>query len=285
MNKKAFHLPIAVLLLSIVSGFVAWNSDSPAKTKWIQLFNGKDIKDWSVKIRTHDLDDNFANTFRVEDGLMKVRYDGYTAFDRQYGHIFYKKPFSYYLLQVEYRFVGEQCPGGEGWALRNSGAMLHSQDPKTILKDQDFPISIEAQFLGGNGKDPRTTCNLCTPGTNVVLADTLFTPHCINSKSQTYHGEQWVTANFIVLGDEEVHHLVGTDTVFSYFKPQIGGGNVSPVDPAVKIDGMLLKEGYISLQSESHPIDFRKVALVDLSKIKDDPKKLKSTVQQALIGN
>ncbi|GAB3218434.1 DUF1080 domain-containing protein [Algoriphagus aestuariicola] len=285
MNRKGFYIPVATLLLLTVFGFTAWKSDQPAKTKWIQLFNGKDIKDWSVKIRTHDLDDNFANTFRVEDGLMKVRYDGYTAFDRQYGHIFYKKPFSYYLLQVEYRFVGEQCPGGEGWALRNSGAMLHSQDPKTMLKDQDFPISIEAQFLGGNGKDPRTTCNLCTPGTNVVLADTLFTPHCINSKSQTYHGEQWVTANFIVLGDEEVHHMVGTDTVFSYFKPQIGGGNVSPVDPAVKIDGMLLKEGYISLQSESHPIDFRKVALVDLSKIKDDPKKLKSTVQQALTGN
>jgi hypothetical protein len=116
----------------------------------------------------------------------------------------------------------------------------------------------------------------------VVLADTLFTPHCINSKSQTYHGDQWVTANFIVMGDEEVHHLVGADTVFSYFKPQIGGGNVSPVDPAVKIDGMLLKSGYISLQSESHPIDFRRVAVVDLSGIKDDPKKLKEVVNQAL---
>lgn len=285
MNKKTFYLPLAALLLLTAFGFTAWKADEPAKTKWIQLFNGKDLKDWSVKIRTHELNDNFANTFRVADGMMQVRYDGYTAFDRQYGHIFYKRPFSYYLLQVEYRFVGEQCPGGEGWALRNSGAMLHSQDPKTMLKDQDFPISIEAQFLGGNGKDPRTTCNLCTPGTNVVMADTLFTPHCISSKSQTYHGDQWVTANFIVLGDEEVHHLVGTDTVFSYFKPQIGGGNVNPVDPAIKIDGKLLKEGYISLQSESHPIDFRKVAVVDLTGIKSDPKKLKETVSQALTEN
>ena len=151
-----------------------------------------------------------------------------------------------------------------------------------MLKDQDFPISIEGQFLGGNGKDPRSTCNLCTPGTNVVMADTLFTPHCINAKSQTYHGDQWVQANFIVLGDEQVHHLVGRDTVISYFKPQIGGGNVNPVDPAVKIDGKLLKEGYISLQSESHPIDFRRVAIIDLSEIKDDSKKLQETVNQAL---
>lgn len=283
MKKSALFLPLTLLLLAGIFGFNAIHSGK--KVKWEELFNGKDLKDWTVKIRTHEVGENFANTFRVSDGMIQVRYDGYTQFDRQYGHIFYKKPFSYYLLRVEYRFVGEQCPGGEGWALRNSGAMLHSQDPNTMLKDQDFPISIEAQFLGGNGKDPRTTCNLCTPGTNVVLADSLFTPHCINSKSLTYHGDQWVTANFIVMGDEEVHHLVGADTVFSYFKPQIGGGNVSPVDPAVKIDGMLLKSGYISLQSESHPIDFRRVAVVDLSKVKDDPKKLRETVNRALAEN
>lgn len=283
MKKSVLYLPLTLILLAGIFGFNAIHSAK--KVKWEELFNGKDLKDWTVKIRTHEVGENFANTFRVSEGMMQVRYDGYTQFDQQYGHIFYKKPFSYYLLRVEYRFVGEQCPGGEGWALRNSGAMLHSQDPNTMLKDQDFPISIEAQFLGGNGKDPRTTCNLCTPGTNVVLADTLFTPHCINSKSKTYHGDQWVTANFIVMGDEEVHHLVGADTVFSYYKPQIGGGNVSPVDPAVKIDGMLLKSGYISLQSESHPIDFRRVAVVDLSKVKDNPKKLQETVNQALANN
>lgn len=247
-------------------------------SEWKELFNGKDLKDWTIKIRTHDLGDNFGNTFRVEDGMMKVRYDDYDTFNQQYGHIYYNEPYGYYLLQVQYRFVGEQATGGEGWALRNSGAMLHCQDPKTILKDQDFPISVEAQFLGGNGTNPRTTCNLCTPGTNVVLADTLFTPHCLNSSSKTYHGEQWVTANFIVLGDSEVHHLVGTDTVVSYFKPQIGGGNVNPVDPAVKIDGMLLRSGYIALQSESHPIDFRKVSLVDLTPFIGNPAKLKEVV-------
>lgn len=270
--------------LIVLGGIILlWKCASVEKeVQWQELFNGKDLKDWTVKIRTHEVGENFANTFLVENGMMQVRYDGYDQFDQQYGHIFYNKPFSYYLLQVEYRFVGEQCPGGEGWALRNSGAMLHSQDPKTMLKDQDFPISIEGQLLGGNGTDPRSTCNLCTPGTNVVMADTLFTPHCINSSSQTYHGDQWVQANFIVLGDEEVHHLVGADTVISYFKPQIGGGNVNPVDPAVKIDGKLLKEGYISLQSESHPIDFRRVAILDLTEIKDDSEKLKATVIRAL---
>ncbi|MDX5338160.1 MAG: DUF1080 domain-containing protein [Cyclobacteriaceae bacterium] len=271
---------IFLLLVALAFGFGLHGQIS--EPQWIPLFNGKDLNDWTVKISTHEVGVNFANTFRVEDGLLKVRYDGYTNFDRQYGHLFFNTPYSFYLLTVEYRFVGEQCPGGEGWALRNSGAMLHSQDPKTMLKDQDFPISIEAQFLGGIGTDKRSTCNLCTPGTNVVMGDSLFTPHCINSKSETYHGEQWVKANFIVLGDREVHHLVDRDTVISYYKPQMGGGNVSPVDPAVKIDGQLISSGYISLQSESHPIDFRKVALVDLSSVKDDRKKLEELVQKAL---
>lgn len=272
------------LSLIILGLFVLACSQNKEKSEieWRDLFNGKDLQDWHIKIRKHDLDENFANTFRVEEGLLSVRYDDYEAFDQQYGHIFYKEPFSYYLLQVEYRFVGEQAPGGEGWAWRNSGAMLHSQDPKTMLKDQDFPISIEGQFLGGNGKDERTTCNLCTPGTNVVLADTLFTPHCINSNSKTFHGDQWVQANFIVLGGEEVHHLVERDTVFSYFQPQIGGGMVNPVDSLVKKDGTLLESGYIALQSESHPIDFRRVALIDLSSYRNDREKMSELVHQAL---
>lgn len=281
MKKSLILIVACFAAIGFSFQFAAENAKNP---DWKTLFNGKDLKDWNVKISKHDLNDNFANTFRVEDGLMKVRYDGYDQFDKQYGHIFYKKPYSYYLLQVEYRFVGEQANGGEGWATRNSGAMLHCQDPKTMLKDQDFPISIEAQFLGGNGKDPRSTCNLCTPGTNVVMDGELVTRHCINSTSQTYHGDQWVTANFIVMGDGQVHHMVGTDTVISYSQPQIGGGNVSPVDPDVKQDGKLLEGGYISLQSESHPIDFRTVRIIDLSSIKDDQEKLQEIVHEKLSG-
>lgn len=279
--NRIFILLLAGIGLCLFSCENQQNNTSDAP-EWIQLFNGNNLEDWKVKIRNHDLGYNYGNTFRVEDGLMKVRYDEYSDFDQQYGHIFYKEPFSYYLLQLEYRFVGEQAPGGEGWAWRNSGAMLHGQAPETMLKDQDFPISIEAQLLGGNGSEERSTCNLCTPGTEVYLADTLFTPHCINSNSKTFHGDQWVTVNFLVLGGEAVHHLVEADTVFSYYKPQIGGGMVNPVDETVKIDGKSLAQGYISLQSESHPIDFRKVALLDLSQVKDQPLEMKKWIDQAL---
>ncbi|NGM67134.1 DUF1080 domain-containing protein [Sphingobacterium sp. SGR-19] len=248
----------------------------------IQLFNGKDINDWTPKIRLHEVGENYANTFRVEDGLLKVRYDGYDDFNKQYGHLAYNKPYGYYLLRVEYRFVDEQVKGGEGWAWRNSGAMLHGQDPNTMLKEQDFPISVEGQFLGGDGKTERTTSNLCTPGTNVVINDELYTPHCISSSSRTYHGDEWVTADFLVLGDSLIQHILEGEVVMEYNKPQIGGGNVEHYDAAQKTDSKLLDKGFIYLQSESHPIDFRKVELYDLAPYKDNKAKLDEIIQKLL---
>lgn len=255
------QLPFLLLLLTTL-GFA---QTAPSSGKWIQLFNGKDLKDWSVKITGHDLNDNYGNTFRVENGLLKVAYDKYTTFGGKFGHIFYKDKFSRYIIAVEYRFTGAQAPDGPGWALRNSGIMVHSQDPKTMGKDQDFPISIEVQLLGGDGTHPRTTANLCTPGTNVVMNGQLFTRHCLNSSSDTFHGDQWVRVEAHVLGSDSIEHFVNGKSVLKYDKPQIGGGTVSNYDPAVKRDGMLLSEGWISLQSESHPVEFRKVELMPLA--------------------
>ena len=250
--------------------------------KWQQLFNGKDLKDWQVKITGHELGENYGNTFRVQNNYLQVRYDQYQSFDEQYGHIFYKQPFSYYLLAMEYRFTGEQVKGGPGWALRNSGAMIHGQVPATMGKNQDFPISIEVQLLGGNGKEDRHTANLCTPGTNVVIKDKLVTNHCINSDSKTFHGEQWVRVEVLVLGDSVIQHFVNGEPVLQYEKPQIGGGNVIHFNPDQKQDGKLLKGGYISLQSESHPVEFRKVELVNLEKYAGKPADLKQVVKQLL---
>lgn len=250
------------------------------KDQWIQLFNGKNLEGWDLKIRGYNLNHNYKNTFRVEDGMMKVSYNQYEKFDDKFGHIFYKEKFSAYLLAVEYRFTGDQVEGGAGWAYRNSGAMLHAQSAASMGKDQDFPISIEVQFLGGNGKDHRSTSNLCTPGTHVVMDGELFTPHCTNSTSKTYHNDQWVRAEVLVLGDSVINHILEGDTVLTYEKPHIGGGNVSDYNPDVKKDGKPLKEGYIALQSESHPIEFRKVELFNLEGYMDEPEKLKNVLQQ-----
>lgn len=264
------------VLLTLFS--CAVNKQTTAQ-QWIQLFNGKNLSDWVIKIKDHPLNDNYGNTFRVEDGLLKVRYDAYDSFKQQYGHIYYKKPFSYYLLVVEYRFVGDQAKGGEDWAYRNSGAMLHCQPPQTIPLDQDFPISLEMQLLGGNGKDPRPTGNLCTPGTNVVLNGNLYTTHCANSTSKTYHGDQWVRAEALVLGDSLIRHIVEGDTVITYQQPQYDGRD-KWVQKAGYKDGGLISSGYISLQSESHPVEFRKAMLFDLEPYKNDPDKLQQVLKE-----
>ncbi len=237
----------------------------PQRREWQQLFNGKDLQGWDVKIRGYGVNDNFGDTFRVENGMLKVGYEKYDKYNERFGHIFYREKFSHYIIAVEYRFVGDQCPGGPNWATRNSGIMLHCQSAQSMGKDQDFPISIEVQLLGGLGKGPRTTANLCTPGTNVEMNHKLVTTHCINSSSKTYDGEQWVRVEVEVRRDEQIKHYIEGQTVLSYEKPQIGGGNVSGHDEKLKIDGTPLKEGYISLQSESHPIEFRKVELLNLS--------------------
>jgi hypothetical protein len=248
------------------AGTGAKHSNDPDEREWIQLFNGRDLTGWTPKFAKHALGENLFDTVRVENGMLEIRYDKWTTrFDGEFGHVFYKDPFSYYLLAAEYRFVGDQVPGGPAWAQRNNGLMLHSPAPTTMLKDQDFPISIEVQLLGGLGDGkPRSTANLCTPGTNVVMNGTLRTEHCINSSSKTYDGDQWVRVEVLVHGDELVRHVVEGQTVLEYSKPQIGGGAVSPVDPAIKIDGTPLTGGYISIQAETAPTDFRKIELLNL---------------------
>lgn len=254
-----------VIFFSILLAVISCTPGSKKeKEEWIQLFNGKNLDGWIIKIKGHPAGENYKNTFRVEEGIMKIRYDQYENFEASYGHIYYNKPFSNYKIRVEYRFTGEQCPGGPSWAFRNNGIMFHCQPPESITLDQDFPVSIEAQLLGGDGVSERPTMNVCTPGTNIVIDGKLITQHCTNSKSKTYHGDDWVTAELVVYADSIIHHIVNGDTVLTYSKPQIGGSN-KPENYHVP-DGTPLRDGYIALQAESHPTEFRKVELLDLSK-------------------
>jgi hypothetical protein len=255
-----------VFLLTLLFGISAHvhAADAQENGKWIQLFNGKNLDGWTPKIRYHELGDNHGDTFRVEDGVLKVGYAAYDEFNQTFGHLFYKDKFSHYRIRCEYRFVGDQCKGGPGWALRNSGIMIHGEDPRTMAKDQDFPVSIEVQLLGGDGERKRTTANLCTPGTNVVKDGKLFKPHCTNSSSETYHGEQWVTVEVEVRGNDTIKHIIDGNVVLEYSKSQLDERDKHAKELAAKAGTIQLNEGTISLQSESHPVEFRKVELMVL---------------------
>ncbi len=174
---------------------------------------------------------------------------------------FIKPPFSSYKLKLQYRFVGNQINGGASWAEKNSGVMIHSQSPKSMGIDQDFPVSIEVQLLGGiDNEKERPTGNLCTPGTHVEMKNELITEHCINSSSKTFYGDQWVDLEVLVIQDSIITHKINGKEVLSYSKPQIGG----EYNTLISREGELLKSGYISLQSESHPVEFRNVKLLEI---------------------
>lgn len=239
-------------------------SEKSANENWIQLFNGQDLNDWQIKFKGHELGDNYNNTFRVEDGLLKVSYENWDEWNGKFGHIFYKEQFAHYRLRVEYRFVGDQVKNGPGWAFRNNGLMLHGQPAETMELDQDFPTSIEVQLLGGSGTGERSTMNLCTPGTNVVMDAVLIEQHCTSSKSKTYNGDQWVSVEVEVHGGKVIRHFVDGEEVMQYEQPQLDPRDANYEKLLALYGDKIITKGTISLQAETAPIDFRKIELLVL---------------------
>ncbi len=271
---------ISIIILSFTLGCNTKGSKTNhEEEEWISLFNKKDLSGWDIKIAGYELNDNYKDTFVVEDSMIRIQYDQYESFQDAFGHMYFHQPFSHYKLRYKYRFVGEQLKGGASWNIRNSGVMLHSQSAKSNEIGQGFPISIEMQLLGGLGKEERTTGNVCTPGTAVELSGEVDYRHCISSASKTYHGDQWVQAEAIVVGGEQMIFIIEQDTVLEFQHPQIGGGFISKDQAGedwdafnisrdkeswIKREGEILKEGYIALQAESHPIDFKDIELLNL---------------------
>ncbi|TKG96455.1 DUF1080 domain-containing protein [Puteibacter caeruleilacunae] len=250
-------------LLVVIMMSCSTSASKYKKGKWVQLFNGKNLEGWTPKITGYDCGENYGNTFRVEDGLLKVSYDQYDKFDARFGHLFYKDKFSHYLLAVEYRFKGDQVAGGAGWAYRNSGIMIHGQSPESMTKKQYFPVSIEVQLLGGDGVNERTNANVCTPGTHIEMNGELIERHCNNSTSKTCHNDEWVRVEVEVRGNKVIKHFVDGVMVMEYNKPQLD--DKDPSFAKLAKDGeKMLSEGTISLQSESAPLEFRKVEIMVL---------------------
>ena len=253
------------------------NENDPEKEEWRPLFNGKDFSDWDIRIAGRPKNDNYKNTYRIEENMIRISYDDYEQFDEKYGHMYYKEPFSYYKLKFDYRFVGDQIPGGATWNVRNSGIMFHSQSADSAGDEQHFPVSVEIQLLGGLGTGERTTANICTPGTLFEIDGKEINDHCYNSSSKTYDGDQWVQVEALIYGDSLIVHIVEGDTVLTYEHPKLDKvliaegselnwetGHVKDFEQFVQQDRTLLKSGYISLQAESHPIDFKNIQLLNL---------------------
>jgi len=247
-----------------VSGSLA--VEEADESEWIQLFNGEDLDDWTPKFSGYEPGVNYQDTFTVEDGVLRVDYSNYDSFDGVFGHLFYDNEFSHYMLRAEYRFVGEQAPNPPGdWAFRNNGLMLHGQTPEGMGIDQAFPRSLEFQLLGEEEgtEGGRANGDLCTPGTMAHDLDgELVTAHCWSAtEGSVYEGDDWVTATAVVRGNERIKHILEDDgVVLEYQEPVIAPDEAAAdADEQVPIDS-----GTISIQAESHPIEFRTIELKEI---------------------
>lgn len=259
LTYRCFFTVISIFMWISITGCIqSQGSQSSENEEWIELFNGENLDGWDIKITHHELNENYANTFRVEEGNLVARYDEWEDFGGQFGHIYYEEPFSYYRLIAEYRFPDGQVEGGPGWAFMNNGIMFHSQPADSIELDQDFPNSIEFQLLGVESDTlERSNGNVCTPGTHVVIDGELITNHCISSAGATTLGNEWATAELTVYGDSLIQHKINGEMVLEYTNPQLD-------------DGTPLTGGYIALQAESHPTEFRSIRLLNLEGCMDE---------------
>jgi Domain of Unknown Function (DUF1080) len=275
MLKKTIRPAFSFLFITFLFIQEPGKKNEKSNENWTVIFNGKDLAGWDIKIAGQPLNDNYKNTFRVQDNMLRISYDQYDQFDNKFGHLYYKKLLSCYKLKFQYRFMGVHLADAPVWGDKNSGVMIHSQSAQSVEINQDFPVSLEMQLLGGTGNGETPTGNICTPGTQVHFGGSLRTDHCISSTSKTYNGEQWVSGIAEVYSDSLVRHIINGDTVLTYTKPIIGGGFVSEshnwkkaniMDSLLWINkaGTPLKEGYIALQAESQPIDFRRIELLNL---------------------
>lgn len=270
LQKKGMLKLSAVLVLSIVisscGGTDSKATHDSAEKTWQSIFNGKNLDGWTAKFQHHESGENYANTFRVVNGAIQVNYDDYKQFEERYGHLFYKNPYTAFHLKFDYRFTDQWMEDAPSYTYRNSGVMFHSQAPETILKEQDWPISVEYQMLADAGDgNLRPTGNMCSPGTEVIFNGEMDPRHCINSDSPTFPWDEWVHAELIVYGDSLVIHKVNGEKVLEYTHPQIGGGVANRFNPDYKVDGKLLKEGYIGLQAEGQGVEFKNIAIMKLN--------------------
>lgn len=261
------HLHKSCLFAFLLSVFsLPVFADKETDPEWITLFNGKDLSGWTPKITGYPCGENPLDTFQVDDGILKVSYDAYDKFDGRYGHLYTNIPYSRYLLRMEYRFIGKMMVDAPHYVNLNSGVMIHSQSPHSMGRDQAFPVSLEFQFLADEGKGPRPTGNVCTPGTNLEIDGELVTQHIVKSSAPTFSADEWVTIEIEVRDNEEVIHRVNGKEVLRYQRPQLDPeGRVESAAALIQAGApKQLSFGYIALQAEGQPVWFRDIKLKSL---------------------
>lgn len=254
LRRHAVLLPCFLVLLCCLPG-------ARGDEGWVELFNGRNLDGWTPKIAQHPVGENYGDTFRVEDGVIKVAYDKYGKFDQQFGHLYTNSAYSHYVLHVEYRLTGTVMPDAPSWTKCNSGVMLHSQSPLSMTREQLWPVSLEGQFLAAGTSAGRQTGNACTPGTDVEFQGRLTQDHIIEAKGKLPPLDEWVTFEAEVRGNDELVYRINGVEVLRYQHPQLDLRDADARRLAAAGVPMRLSFGHIALQAEGQPVWFRNVRL------------------------
>ena len=257
---------LAAMALVVCGRAAAQESPVEPAGEWHSLFNGRDLSGWTIKIAKHPLGENYRDTFRVENGIIKVAYDKYGKFDEQFGHLYSNQPYSRYILRLEYKITGTAVADSPPWAKLNSGVMIHSQSPLTLELNQLWPASMEFQFLAAGSSAGKQTGNVCTPGTNLELKGKLVTDHIIDSTARMPALDEWVSAEIEVHGNDEVIHRINGVEVLRYQHPQLDPREDSAQKLLAAGAPLQLSYGHLALQAESQPVWFRNIRIKQLAK-------------------
>ncbi len=236
-------------------------STATAAEQWHELFNGKDLSGWTIKIATRPLNENYADTFQVSDGILKVSYAGYDKFQNRFGHLFTNHAYSNYILRLEYRITGQGVADAPHWTRLNSGVMIHAQSPLSMRLEQGFPVSMEVQVLAACSTAGTQTANAVSPGTNLEMKGKLITDHIIPSNAKMPPPEEWVVAEVEVHGNQEVVHRINGVEVLRYQHPQLDPRDADAQRLLAAGAPMQLSFGHIALQAEGQPIWFRNIKI------------------------
>lgn len=244
-------LPFLVLLISAKKDV---NKSAP---HWLNLFNGKNLNGWTPKIAGYKSGENFGNTFRVEQGILSTRYNAYDTFNNRFGALFYNKPFKDFRLKVEYRFTGDTVRGAPSWGYKDGGIQYFCEPPQSMKIDQSFPICLEYNLLG-----TRPSGEICANGMYVQINGKRNPDYCnVPTVKKQVPADDWVTAE-IEVHNGTIKHFINGEEVLSFEDPHYDSTNAIAKNFINGTDTKV-SSGFISLQSNSHPMDFKSVAIIE----------------------
>jgi hypothetical protein len=269
----AFAAGILVLLSSSSSSFaerVSNPTPAAADERWIQLFNGKDLKGWSTFLQKQNKNEDPSKVFQVQNGAIHVYGNRSAGTVVPAGYLASDAEFANYHLRLEYKWGAKKFAPRDKQR-RDAGLLYHVTAPDVI-----WPRCIECQIQENDTGDCFTVRgtqlsasiemeNIETPGGFKLLPR--YKPEDRGGKQQTvgeggiarivkssiHERDGWNMVELIIRGCDDTVHIVNGHTVFN-------GSDLRQLNAKNK-SWEPLTHGRIALQAEFAEVFYRNVEI------------------------